>query len=213
MSLLPRQEIPKHLWNGSVIYLPVEFVNLYQNKLIQLGKLEEAKKPSPADKDLIGGVSREATIDHFTYRFPASAVRVEYVALDPDSKFQDITDDLLTTLSDGNIAVLDIPCGSGAGILSLLSTVADLRKNRTLPKLPLTITITAGDISETALEIYESLLSGLSPILLAEGIALRCSTTLWDATAANMTASIIDKWFTNAPDAEEYIGLFSHFLQ
>jgi len=209
MRCLPSNKIPKCLWSENVVKLPYKIVQLFENYLIKLGKYDEALNMHP--NDVIGGESEDETIDHFTHRFATSAVRVEYLLLDPKQKFGHISNNLLTVLSTGRIAILDIPCGTGAGIISLLVTIAELRANRTIIQLPLYIHITGGDFSKKALMIYDELLKQIEPYLNLQNIHLEWNTYQWDAMHPGKTSEIMTEWFESITEVEEYVVLIAAF--
>ena len=203
--------IPRNLWSQSVIHLPPNLIRIYKDALLSRNLFVDACGPSPEESDIIGGDSDSATIKYFTHRFATSAVRLEYLVLNPIKQFDKIASDLLTSLTDGKITILDIPCGSGAGILSLLGTIAELRSQRCIVQLPVSICITGGDYSNNALEIYNSLLPELNVWVQQYGINISWNTHDWDATRPDSTAQLIDNWFNSASGEEEYLVLINAF--
>ena len=211
MRALPRASIPAHLWSDQIMILPTQLCAVYGECLNSLGMYEEACGPSPPDSELIGGSSDQDTINHFTHRFAASAVRIEYLALDPNESLGNIPSDLLITLCDGRIAVLDVPCGTGAGILSLLGTIAELRRSKVVSSLPLYVHVTAGDCSPKALEIYEVILEEIQPWLVQQGINVTWNKDLWHAERPESTSDLVTSWLSRNANAEEYIVLIAAF--
>jgi SAM-dependent methyltransferase len=209
-SIFSTLKIP-HLWSEDVLKLPSEIIKIYSNHLKTIGRYDEAIKSSPKDSDLIGGPSEEATMLHFTHRFASSAVRIEYLVLDPKGRLGNIPDDLFITLCDGEISILDIPCGTGAGIISLIGTIAELREKKAIVSLPLLLNVTAGDISETALQIYNELLNQIKPWLSQQGIHLSWNMHHWDAANTGTTSAIVDQWFKESKSPEEYLVLIAAF--
>ena len=211
MKALPHGCIPAQLWEHDVVHMPSAVAGIYTEYLKHLGLYNEALERAPDDAELEGGSSDEATMAHFTHRFAASAVRLEYLVLDPYDAFGEIPSDLLVTLADGRIAVLDVPCGTGAGTLGLLGTLAELRAQQASASLPLTLHITAGDVASKALDIYEALLCRTAPWLRSQGIQVHWEIAPWDAEQPNTTAALVDRWFHMAEGAEEYVVLIAAF--
>lgn len=209
MKIFKQKEIPKELWSGDVLYIPKRLAELYEEMLNKYGVYKEALQDHRGKN--VGGVSDEETLKHFAGRYLASASRVEYLVLNPKHEFPEIQRDVLSLLSDGKINVLDIPCGTGAGILSLLITLAELRRNRRLPSTPLNIRISAGDISLKALEIYNDFLERASPIVKESGVFLSWRTFEWDATKDNTTSIIMDNLLENSCTPKEYLVFISAF--
>jgi hypothetical protein len=208
--LLPVEMIPSDLWDNNTLFLPSDLVNCYQDKLIKLGLQENAIKGT--DKKAIhGGCTDEETLEHFTYRYSVSSGRVVYSALSPDNSLLHLSEALLSSFSDGHVALLDIPCGHGSSALTLLTTLARLRTSGALPTLPLTVTIVGGDCSNKGLEIYESMITALIPILSACGISVNWRFIIWNATRADSTANLIDQWFDLSKGAGEYVVGITNF--
>ncbi|MBF0543051.1 MAG: hypothetical protein HQM08_01390 [Candidatus Riflebacteria bacterium] len=201
--------LPKTLFFENKIHIPPELTSAYATILQTLGLLQDAHNRSPENSTIIGGSDKEATLNHFTYRFPASASRIEYLFLNPKSEFGEVSKELQRWLSFGNVWLLDLPCGTGAASLSLLSTIAELRKTRTLPPIPLTITLLAADISPDALEIYKNFFEKIEGPLRAQNIEVKLQLENWDFIKPEQTARLIDIWFQEARPSAEYIVLIS----
>ncbi len=193
-----------------MLFIPICLSRSYTELLQVYGMMDAAfSKEDVAGP--IGGEGREATLQHFALRYGVSSCRIESLVLDPRIAFGNISDDLITSLSSGRMSILDAPCGSGAVGASLLSSIAVLRKNVVLPKLPLDIDITGGDFSETALEIYTKIIAKLEPTLNSVGIGINLKTVSWDATNPDTTASLVDTWFGNNIAYSEYLAIIANF--
>lgn len=207
---LTPKDIPPELWRDGTMYMPMDLVRVYEKLLVSNGIMDLAKSEE-RKKSVIGGESREDSLDHFARRYGVSVCRVECVVLDPGEVFGLISSSLQLVFSDGLITILDVPCGTGAAGVSLLSTVAVLRKNRLFPQLPLTVMITAGDISETALAIYEEIINKMRISLREVGIDVSFRGQKWDATESEQTSGLVDEWFKNSEGAEEYWCIIADF--
>lgn len=201
--------LPESVWHNSVLRLPPRIVGDYQTELENIGRIEDAREQSP--RNLIGGADEEAARDHFVWRFGASCVRTEYLILDPYRAFVPVSNDLLSCLAEGRVAILDIPCGAAPGILGFLGLIAELRAHGCLPRQPLEVAITGGDISEPARNIYHAMLTRAQPWLADEGIRIRWQTGHWDAGDESTTAKIVDRWFDGSGGCEEYVVLVAAF--
>jgi len=118
-----------------------------------------------------------------------------------------MSSDLLNSLSDGVISILDVPCGAGAGLLGLLGLIHELRNTGSLKKLPLNISVTAGDYSPHARDLYNQMLTAATPWLADQGVRLDWKCHDWDAKLEPSTASIVDAWFDQSPKSEEWLVL------
>ncbi len=114
-------------------------------------------------------------------------------------------------LFDGSLAVLDIPSGSGGGLLGLLSAVQELRRQRILPLTPIRVKICAGDISPHALEIHASMLKRMKPYFEAVGIRLEWTHKAWDVSDPLSTSELLDNWLNDTALCEEHLVFVSAF--
>ncbi len=210
MGLILPSSITLELWEMNALNLPVSLREAYTDLLHTVGCLQEAKTGSK-EKNIHGGKTDKETMLHFTHRFGVCAGRPAFLLLDPRSKFGQISIDLQTSFTDGRISMLDIPCGCGAGITSLVTTIATLREKNILPSLPLEINVLGGDHSPKALEMFGRMIDHISPFTNSMGIRLVWQTFLWDAARSDKTAEMVDKWFTMQPLTEEFFVLVSNF--
>ena len=153
MPLFARESLPPDLWRGGRLHLPRTLNRMYASRLEALGVLEVARLGSER-REIFGGPGLAETHEHFAQRFPNSLARVLCLLLDPDGRFAAIPRDLFLTLASHHLALLDIPCGSGAGGIALLGLLAELRVSGRLPMLPLTVSIFGADVSPHALANY-----------------------------------------------------------
>ena len=210
MRVLPVEQIPKELWLDSVLLVPVHAISCYEHELTALGLFDQAQNGT--DKKAIhGGCDEAASLEHFTHRYSVSAGRLEFTALAPDLGLTPVSDALLSSFSDGHVTLLDIPCGAGSSAVALLATLSSLRSKGVLPTLPLTVTIVGGDCSGKALEIYSSMMTRLKPLIASCGIEICWHLEIWDATRADSTANLIDKWFAASIGVGEYFVCIANF--
>lgn len=182
----------------------------YCSRIDTLG-LRALAADRPTSKRAIGGATEEESNQHFALMFPTSSGRIIHVFLDPLDRFGGIASFLQTTFADGHISLLDIPCGAGATGATLISLLVELRECGALPRLPLTVTILAGDISTHALKLYEKMISGLAPRARAQAVEVQYSTQTWDATRADSTARLVDRWFNLSSGCEDYVVIVANF--
>jgi len=198
------------LWDGTLLYLPEQLVTAYENELVKHGQLEIAKAGT-TDKNIHGGITPTETLKHFALRFAVSAGRPQYVLLDPLELLESIPDALLTTFSQGHVAVLDVPCGVATSTLSLLLAIAYLRQAGVLAHVPLTVSVTGGDYSPTALSIADSMLAQVASYMSSQAITINWQMKQWDAFSAVSAAALVDEWFTHAATASEYVVIVANF--
>ncbi|HLP18609.1 MAG TPA: hypothetical protein VK470_20290 [Bacteroidota bacterium] len=210
MSLLPSDSIPTELWENNILSLPSDLIQAYQSNLTRLGLLTSAQN-GPEEGKIYGGGSVDETHNHFAHRFGVSAGRPEFLILDPKYEFENVSEEIQLSFLDGKIALLDIPCGCGAATCSLLSTIAKLRENNVVAKLPLEIIVTGGDYSKEALDIFDKLMGEIQPSLNNVGITLKWNCCIWDVRQTVETTRMIDSWFMNSSGADEYFVVICNF--
>lgn len=203
--------VPNKLWNDETLYQSEKLVETYKKELVSLDMLSYAELFNGETDGAIGGRNVEETNKHFAERFLTSSARMQFLVLDPKKYFSKISKDLQSTFIGGNISILDIPCGTGAGILSLLFNIKELRNSSKLPRLPLSINIFAGDYSESALNIYHSILTNAKSELSKELIYINFDTRVWDASDIKSTTSLMKRWLKEEEKYEEFYILMSAF--
>jgi hypothetical protein len=206
--VLPRNQIPITIWQEEILKLPKDLADQYRAELEKRSLYELSLEFS---RSIIGGKTQEETNIHFAQRFANSAGRLIYAICSPCGEFDDVSDAMLSIFSTGHIALLDIPCGTGALSLGLLSLLIELRMSFILPKLPLTITICGGDFSDPSRNIFEAMIARISPIADSVGITVKASSFSWDATDDRDTAAMLDYWLKNTQDASDHVVAVLNF--
>lgn len=199
------------LWDGKKAYLPQKLSELYLKELTTIEMLEHAKqyKRQENEEGPVGGQGARETHIHFAERFSNSCIRLQYVLIDPKENFGNVPDNFFSTFSTGKIALLDAPCGTGAGALSLLYTLKELRKHKRLPRLPLDIEILACDFSESARNMYSKLLNEAIPELATVDINVQYEVRDWDAFDMASTTLLMRQFVTL--ECDEFFVLVSAF--
>lgn len=201
--------LPEKIYRDDLLQIHENLVADYVQELRAISRYEDACKKETCSST--GGADEERTHNAFVDRFCSSVCRSGYLVLDNQKRLKPVSDELLARLGDGRLAILDVPCGSGAGILGLLSLIASLRVHGALPRLPLTIDITAGDFSETARNLYDNMLPRAVPWLEEQGIRISWTTHAWDASDRFSTSLIVDQWLNNSPLCEDFVVLVAAF--
>ena len=203
--------LPGTIWSEFTLFLPDSLALSYRRLLDQRGLYDSALGSNTMGRGAIGGESTHATYDHFTQRFAVSATRLEYITSDPKETFHTASHDLHISFGAGSIAVLDVPCGAGASIFGFLCTLAQLRNHGILPRLPLNVSIVAGDCSTAALELYKDLAELIRPELSRQGILITYQMYEWRAEDPTTSAAIVDEWFAMSPAAGEFYVFICNF--
>ena len=201
-------ELPASLHHGGLYRIPSDLVRAYRDELVKRGLLERARQGT-SNSAVHGGETLEEAVDHFAYRFQTSASRPEFALLTSSADYAPIQKDLISTFSSHRIAMLDIACGTGAGALSLLCVIAELRRENRLPTLPLDVSILGADFSPSALAIFESMCARVAPALAQAGIGVDCRTAEWDGRHSDTTSALCDLLLTL--DANEFLIIINNF--
>jgi len=174
--ILP-EDLPESLWYEEKLRLPPDLTEVWLWFLDKHGlrSLAEQRKNGS-----IGGKSLSETNEHLACNFTNSAARVELAMLDPHSKLPQVTNAFAKIFSGGRIAVVDVPCGSGAAILSILTTVAELRRQECLPRIPLEVVIIGGEISEFARQYATEGIQHVRDALIKQAITIEYCILNWD---------------------------------
>lgn len=202
--------LPSSLWFDAAIHLPPKLVQAYKEALEARAMFDLACATTERSGP-IGGCGTSETLEHFAQRYGVAVARVESLLLDPECALGSVAGDLLHTFADGTVSILDAPCDAGAAGLALVTTLAELRAKGAIPHLPLSVIITGGDLSHSALGLYEELVTRLRPHIADRGIELDLHLENWDASRPELTARLVDMWFAHSHHAEEYYAIVASF--
>lgn len=214
--LIPSSELPDSLWNRDTkcLQLPPNLVSTWIQLLEAEGLLEKAKQPSLTSP--VGGGSKAETDEHLTWRFTGSAARVQLAVLDPLDKLDLVADAFAMTFSGGKVFLADLPCGSGAAVLTILCTIAELRRTKLIPRNPLHLTILGGEYSEFARAYADKAISHLIQSLEIEGIFVEAEILPWDARDKYSNTDLIKQLTLRSNGCAArmlVLANFSEFLQ
>ncbi|MBI2929919.1 MAG: hypothetical protein HYY24_30035 [Verrucomicrobia bacterium] len=196
MTTQPRFVSPDDLpdtlwrWREKAMCLPPDLVAAWTRLLNRHELRQLAEQPRP-EKGPIGGISKEATDQHLAWSFTGSSARVELAMLDAQTSMPDIADALMQVFSGGRVAVADLPCGSGAAILTILTTLAELRRQGRVPREPLEVVITAGEFSEQARAYAAEGIHTVRASLEAQAIWVDPTFLHWDVCDAMSNSDLI----------------------
>lgn len=154
----------------------------------------------PNSSGIVGGAIATDAQDHVTNRFLNSAARMQYVCTDPNREQPKIRQMVLDQLALGELFILDVASGNGAGTLSILSSICELREHKIVPTLPLNINICGLDISPDALNFYALILEKISPWLGAYGICVTLNLHVCDLKISGEVDEILDGFFNAAKE-------------
>lgn len=189
------KNLPESLWKSSTLNLPSRLIEAHRGYL----KLKNwTSEYSPKNSGDMGGKGADEAKGHFVNRFLNSAARMQYICADPDDLNVEVRNMVLDQLADGELFILDLAAGHGAGTLSMLALVSELRTNDLIPKLPVNVYITAVDYSADSLVIYSEMIAALSPWLETQGMSVTLNLTVCDLCLLAEFNEAMESFFNDA---------------
>ena len=203
-------EIPATLCNGSSFLIPEPLAEAYLCCLAANGLLESAsgQRPNPPP---VGGLTKQATDLHFAHAFDGSAARAQLAVLDPRGEVPTTAAKLLQFFSGGSLTFVDVPAGAGAAALSVLCTIAELRKSGVVPREPLTVHLIWGEISAPARTYAEDLIGRVTASLAAQAIFLTVECFSWDVLSELSNAALVEKIILSKSNHLQTMLMISNF--
>ena len=194
----------KEMWLEKVLHLPNSLWDAYRS-VLTAHNLLSACTTGTEKKNIYGGATQVEAEEHFVYRFANSASRTCYLVQPESADFIEISTALAVSFASKDIHVLDLAAGTGAGVLGILSSIAELRSSGGLPKLPLNVHIYAADISDAALTIYAELLTELEPTFASVALGVSLLSACWDASETASTNVLCNDWLASVGKAETLV--------
>lgn len=206
-----KEDLPKSLWckTSESLVLPEQLVQMWKDLLEKNSLLRLSMEKAP--KGFEGGSSKEDTDKHLAWRYNGSCARVILSLLDPKENLREVSDAYASVFAGNKVFVADIPSGSGAGIVSVLCTLYELRKNNVLPRHPLEMVILAGEISPSAREYLLIQLETLKPFVEDQSIWMDFEVREWDALCKVNTVDLIKRMTILSEGCEARLLLLSNF--
>lgn len=131
--------------------------------------------------------------------------------LDPNDDLKGIPDIFIRLFSGNKVFLADLPCGSGAASLSILSVLYELRKQNCLPREPLHVVILGGEISKYAQEYANLALSRIVAELESQAITVDFEIMDWDVCDKISNTDLIKKLTVKSQDCATKLLLLSNF--
>lgn len=214
--LIKPEDIPETLWHPGTkrLYLAPMLCSAWVHLLQHAGLEESALQPVPQRK--IGGLSKEETDAHLAWRFSGSSARVQLSLLDPGNELSNVADAFAKVFSGGKVLVADLPCGSGAAVLTLLASIAELRRENRIPRAPLHVKVVGGELSAFAREYACLAMDHIKNALAEQAIWVSAEFLSWDALDKFSTADLSTRLTLLGHDCSVrliVLANFSGFLQ
>jgi len=191
--------------------LPEQLITAWTLLLDENGIRGQAKEKSP--KSIAGGLTEQATKDHLAWRFTGSAARVELAILSPNHRKSEISDAFAKTFSGGKVLLADVPCGSGAAALSVLSTIAELRAQSVLPRMPLEVVLVGGEIAGHARTNFIKAIQNIKGDLEMQSIVISESVMDWNVCEPLSNTDLIKQLTLLGQECSAKILLLANFSE
>lgn len=188
--LIKPSDIPESLWHAETtcLHLAPTLLTAWKHLLQHAGLKERALQPIPPA--ITGGLSKEATDDHLAWRFTGSSARVQLSLLDPRDELVGVGDAFAKVFSGGTVLVADLPCGSGAAVLTLLTSIAELRSQGRIPRNPLHVKVVGGELSDSARAYASRAIDHIKETLAEQAIWVSAEFLSWNALDKFSTADL-----------------------
>ncbi len=176
--------VPNSLWDpaSETLLIAPSLANAYRLLIDRHSLLALSASRDPNDPP-VGGASQERTDQYFAQAFDGSAARTQLALLDPKESASLCSNALVSSLAGGRLSLTDAPCGAAAAALALLSTIAELRSQQVVPRMPLDVFLIGGELSEPARKYAASMLDELRAPLEEQAIFVQKVDFLpWDVT-------------------------------
>lgn len=208
---IKKEELPESLWcnERNIIKLPDLLVQKWKVLLEQNDLTDLAKQK--AEQGFIGGISKEETDKHLAWRYNGSCGRVILSLLDPNHKLSKVSDAYAEIFAGQKVFFADLPSGSGAAVISILTTLAELRDHNILPRIPLEISIVAGEISESARDYLNQQLDELVTLLKDQAISIEYTILNWDVLDRINNADLIRQITLKSQNCDSRLIVISNF--
>nr|WP_315484127.1 class I SAM-dependent methyltransferase [uncultured Undibacterium sp.] len=167
--------------------------------------------PNPKKDSSVGGSGVELAQDHLLNRFINSAARTQAFAICDDQIDTSLYVDFLSHFDSGEVHVIDVAAGHGAGLISIVNTIHHLRDIQVLAKSALNIFVHAIDYSEESLEFYRRIIQNLSSDYPKSAISISLKVYVTDLTDIEALNNTIDEIIPNneAAKTKNYFMLCS----
>lgn len=208
LSSFAGKNLPLSIWNSKVLYLPKQLAVAHKDFLTDKGWLSAYQ---PGQGGGTGGRSTQEAQEHVINRFLNSAARMQFVCSDPRDEEPEVRDMVLDQLGDGHIYLLDLAAGNGAGTLAMLSLLCELRAQKSVPKLPLNVSIVGVDYSADALSYYAALLGKITPWFEKNGVNITLNLVVCDLTVSGDFNEELESFFGDAKkqDVKRFLCVIS----
>jgi hypothetical protein len=211
-TYLDPKKLPRNLWDpdAGILRISENLARCYEALIDRYG-LRALAGSRTRDDSPVGGIDQASTNQHFAQQFDNSAARAQLALTNVTGEVGAASDALVRALSGGTICLTDAPCGAGAASLAFLSTIAELRKARVLPRMPLEVRLLGAEISPYAREYANQLLEDMRSFLESQAITVNAELVEWNATDALSNTDLIQTMIRGCPLPNKQLLVIANF--
>lgn len=210
--LLNPELLPKSLWDETTetLLLPPA-LSLSYKKLIKKYQLEKLADKRDPQNPPVGGLDQKRTDEHFAQAFDGSVARTQLALLDPKKTTTAASNAFIEALTGNKVSLTDAPCGAAAASLAYLTTIAELRVQKVLPRLPLDVYLIGAEISDLAINYARQLFEEINDLLEQQAIFVKTEFLSWNVTDKMSTTNLIKQMTVNSTDASQRLLVIANF--
>lgn len=210
-------DLPTTMWSAAdqVLSLPPDLIWAYV-ALLEANGLRQLAETRPPEVGAVGGTSMKETSEHLAWAYAGSTARVQLAVLDPKNHMPQVADVFAKIFAGNKVLIADVPCGSGAAGLAILTTLAELRRQNSVPREPLDIVLVGGEISDTARAYADEAYKLVLPQLEQQAIFVNRVFIHWDVCNALSNTDLIKEITVRGNGCGTrllIVANFSNFLQ
>lgn len=215
--LLDSSLLPGTLWNtqARLLLLPPVLACTYAKLIDQYGLRALSERRDP-DNPPVGGLTKERTDQHFAQAFDGSVARTQLAVLDPERRLLRASNAFIQTLGGNEVCITDAPCGAGAAAFAFLATIAELRSENVLPRIPLDVHLLGAEISEHARRYAIAILDEMQPFLQSQAVFVLGKYVHWDVLDSLANTDLITRMTRASSSVSKrllIVANFSGFLE
>jgi len=210
--LLKPSSLPSSLWDSAngVLNLPRALAETYE-RLVERHGLRELATMRDAKNPPVGGLDQERSDQHFAQAFDGSCARAQLALLDPKNDAPRASNAFISSLAGNTTSLTDSPCGAGAAAFSFLTTVAELRAEKILPREPLHIYLIGAELSGPARAYAQEMLVELRSALEEQAIFVKAEWLEWDVTSALSNTDLVQRMTLTSEHSARRLLVIANF--
>ncbi|MDT8385384.1 MAG: hypothetical protein RRB22_13320 [Gammaproteobacteria bacterium] len=210
--LLDPSMIPSVLWcqSSDLLELPNDLSKAYVD-IVDAYDLRDLGTQRDSNRGPVGGLTKESAEQHFAQAFDGSAARALLAVLDPKHEAGTTSNTFIRCTAGNTISLTDAPCGAGAAAFSFLCALAELRKQKVLPRLPLDVHFIGAELSDHSRNLAKEMLERLTPALTEQAIFVTSQFISWNVLDPMSTTDLVSRCVRTSSDSSSKLLVVANF--